>query len=97
MRARTPPHQHLSLLHKEGEPIPDEILFRKWLLWGIYNSKPRLSADTSTSESEEVENPRLEKKALSPVGGGQAKGPTPEKERGFVTRARKIGKGPTRL
>ncbi|KAL0295065.1 UNVERIFIED_CONTAM: protein Ycf2 A [Sesamum calycinum] len=30
-------------------------------------SKPRLSADTSTSESEEVENPRLEKKALSPV------------------------------
>ncbi|KAL0302504.1 UNVERIFIED_CONTAM: protein Ycf2 A [Sesamum calycinum] len=29
-------------------------------------SKPRLSADTSTSESEEVENPRLEKKALSP-------------------------------
>ncbi|KAK4412032.1 hypothetical protein Salat_2977700, partial [Sesamum alatum] len=30
------------------------------------NGKPRLSADTSTSESEEVENPRLEKKALSP-------------------------------
>lgn len=48
------------------------------LLWAIYNSKPRLSADTSTSESEEVENPRLEKKALSPVGGGQAKGPTRE-------------------
>ena len=48
------------------------MLFRS--LWAIYNSKPRLSADTSTSESEEVENPRLEKKALSPVGGGQACG-----------------------
>lgn len=38
---------------------------------GILFCKPRLSADTSTSESEEepVENPRQEKKALSPVCG----------------------------
>ncbi|KAK4435094.1 protein Ycf2 A [Sesamum alatum] len=34
------------------------------------NGKPRLSVDTSTSESEEVENPRLEKKALFPYNCG---------------------------
>lgn len=62
------------------------------MVTGVYNSKPRLSADTSTSESEEepVENPRLEKKALSPVGGGQAKGPT--RERGFVTKNGRQGR-----
>ncbi|KZV39871.1 hypothetical protein F511_18675 [Dorcoceras hygrometricum] len=51
----------------------------------------RIISQTSTSESEEVENPRLEKKALSPVGSGQAKGPTLSIRAPFARRVRRHG------